>query len=78
MLLAAELDPDTLSFRDAREPGWQKGLRSSAFVITDALTASQLPADTRTRIFRILADSSLTELREYVKRFLKKRSGAAV
>jgi hypothetical protein len=75
MLLAAELDPDSLSFRDARERGWQKGLRSSAFVIADALTAKQLPADIRTRIFRIIADSSLQELREYVKRFLKQSSG---
>jgi DNA-binding transcriptional regulator YhcF (GntR family) len=77
MLLAAELDPDSLSFRDARERGWQKGLKSSAFVIADALTASQLPADIRTRIFRIIADSSRQELREYVKRFLKKGSTAA-
>ncbi|HEY6189144.1 MAG TPA: GntR family transcriptional regulator [Pyrinomonadaceae bacterium] len=76
MLLAAQLDPDTLSFRDAREPGWQKGLKSSAFVITDALTASLLPSDIRTRVFRMLADSSLAELREYVKRFLRKRSDA--
>ncbi|HEX8141387.1 MAG TPA: GntR family transcriptional regulator [Pyrinomonadaceae bacterium] len=78
MLLAAELDPDMLSFRDAREPGWQKGLRASAFVVTDALTASLLPADIRTRIFRIIADSSLAELREYVRRFLNKRSQAEV
>jgi GntR family transcriptional regulator len=72
MLLAAELDPDSLSFRDARQKGWHKGLRSSAFVIADALTAGQLPDGTRTRIFRIIADSSLSELREYVKRFLNK------
>jgi GntR family transcriptional regulator len=78
MLLAAELHPDTLSFRDAREPGWQKGLRSSAFVIADALTASLLPADIRTRVFRMLADTSLMELREYVKRFLSKHSRADV
>jgi GntR family transcriptional regulator len=78
MLLAAELDPDSLSFRDARQSGWQKGLRSSAFVIADALTASQLPDGTRTRIFRIIADSSLAELRQYVRRFLKKQSTAEV
>ena len=42
-LIAAGLDPAALSFRDAREPDWQKGLRSSTFIITDALTASQLP-----------------------------------
>jgi GntR family transcriptional regulator len=73
MLLAAQVDPEALSFRDARQEGWQKGLRSSAFVITDTLTAGQLGPDIRTRIFRIIADSSLTELREYVKGFLNRR-----
>jgi DNA-binding transcriptional regulator YhcF (GntR family) len=69
ILVAAALDPDAMSFRDAREPGWQKGLKSSAMVITDALTATQLPAGCRTRVFRIIADSSLDELRNF-KEFL--------
>ena len=65
MLVAAGIDPAALSFRDAREDGWQRGLRSSAFVITDALTATQLPEGCDTRVFRIIADSSLDELRNY-------------
>jgi DNA-binding transcriptional regulator YhcF (GntR family) len=69
ILVAAALDPDAMSFRDAREPGWQKGLKSSAMVITDALTATQLPPGCRTRVFRIIADSSLDELRNF-KEFL--------
>jgi len=69
ILVAAALDPDAMSFRDAREPGWQKGLKASAMVITDALTATQLPAGCRTRVFRIIADSSLDELRNF-KEFL--------
>ena len=69
ILVAAALDPDAMSFRDAREPGWQKGLKSSAMVISDALTATQLPAGCRTRVFRIIADSSLDELRNF-KEFL--------
>jgi DNA-binding transcriptional regulator YhcF (GntR family) len=67
MLVAAGIDPAALSFRDARERGWQKGLRSSAFVITDALTATQIPADCDVRVFRIIADSSLDELSDLVK-----------
>jgi DNA-binding transcriptional regulator YhcF (GntR family) len=69
ILVAAALDPDAMSFRDARERGWQKGLKSSAMVITDALTATQLPAGCQTRVFRIIADSSLDELRNF-KEFL--------
>jgi DNA-binding transcriptional regulator YhcF (GntR family) len=71
ILVAAAIDPDAMSFRDAREQGWQKGLKSSAMVITDALTATQLPAGCRTRVFRIVADSSLDELRNF-KEFLAK------
>ena len=71
ILVAAALDPDAMSFRDARERGWQKGLTSSSMVITDALTASRLPPGCRTRVFRIIADSSLDELRNF-KDFLAK------
>jgi DNA-binding transcriptional regulator YhcF (GntR family) len=70
ILVAAGVDPDALSFRDARQRGWQRGLRSSAFVITDAVTATRLPDDCDPRIFRIIADSSLAELREFVEQFL--------
>lgn len=71
ILVAAALDPDAMSFRDAREGGWQKGLTASAMVITDALTATRIPSGCRTRVFRIIADSSLDELRDF-KAFLAK------
>jgi DNA-binding transcriptional regulator YhcF (GntR family) len=70
MLGALKIDPDSLSFRDAREHNWQKGLRAGAFVITDAATAEEIPSGVRVRVFRIIADSSLTELRHYVETFL--------
>jgi GntR family transcriptional regulator len=71
ILVAAGLDPHALSFRDARLRGWDKGLRSTALVITDALVARQLPATVKTRVFRIVSDSSLDELRAFVERFFK-------
>jgi GntR family transcriptional regulator len=69
VLVAAGLDPSTLALRDAREDGWQRAARQSAFVITDALTAAQLPSGLDARVFRVVADSSLEELRSYVERF---------
>ncbi len=72
MLVSVGLETAALSFRDARERGWQRALRASAFVITDALTARQLPAGTSARVFRIVADDSLTELRGFVEKFLTK------
>ncbi len=67
ILVAAGLDPQALDFRDARADGWDKGLRSSTFVITDALTLKHLPAGCSPRVFRIIADSSLAELQEYIQ-----------
>ena len=70
VLVAAGLDASAMSFRDAREEGWERGLRASAFVITDTLTARSLPAGCDARVFRIVADSSLEELRSFVGQFL--------
>jgi DNA-binding transcriptional regulator YhcF (GntR family) len=71
ILVAAGVDPKALTFRDAREPGWQKGLRSTAFVITDSLLAHQLPAGCSARVFRVVSDSSIAELRAHVEQFFK-------
>jgi DNA-binding transcriptional regulator YhcF (GntR family) len=69
ILVAAGLDTDALSFRDARQRGWEKGLRSTAFVITDSVSARSVPAGVAVRVFRIVSDSSIAELRAYVERF---------
>jgi GntR family transcriptional regulator len=70
LLVAAGVDPNTLSFHDAREKGWQRGLCSTALVITDSLIARQLPDGCRrSRVFRVVSDSSIAELRAHVKQF---------
>jgi DNA-binding transcriptional regulator YhcF (GntR family) len=73
VLVAISIDPDALSLRDARLPGWKKGLASSALVIADALTGAVLPPGCNARIFRIIADSSLEELRR-LESFFEGRS----
>jgi hypothetical protein len=65
MLVAAGIDADALDLRDARRRDWQRGLAASALVISDALTARQLPAGCRARVFRIISDASLDELRRF-------------
>lgn len=69
MLVAAGLDADALSFRDARERGWEKGLRSATFVITDSLMAPRIPAGCEVKVFRVLAQSSLQDIRDHAERF---------
>lgn len=73
LLVAAGLDTDALSFRDARERHWERGLRSASFVITDSLMAPRIPAGCRVKVFRLLAESSLKEIQSYAERFLEDR-----
>jgi GntR family transcriptional regulator len=63
VLLAAAIDPVALDIRDAREPGWKRGLKMSAMIITDIVTARRLPAGLPVRVFRVIAESSIQELR---------------
>ena len=66
ILAAAGLDPDALAFRDARETGWRRGLNTCQFVITDVVTARRLPAKCVARVFRVLSDASIVELRQFL------------
>ena len=62
-LVAVGIDPKALDLRDAREKGWQRGLTAHSFIITDSLLAAQMPNGCRPRVFQLIADESLAELR---------------
>ncbi len=66
ILTAANVESDSIILRSTVEENWQKGLKNTAMIICDALTARAFPNDRRVRIFRIIADESLLELREMV------------
>ena len=65
VLNAAGFHPDTLVLRDAREPNWQRGLKQSAAVVCDLLTAAELPAGCRAIAFSLLSEASIAELQRY-------------
>lgn len=65
MLIAAGFQPDSLVLRDAREPNWQRGLKETAAVVCDSLTAAQLPAGCRAIPFSLLSEQSIAEFRRY-------------
>jgi DNA-binding transcriptional regulator YhcF (GntR family) len=65
VLTAAGFDPDSLLLRDSTRPHWQRGLKQTAAVVCDTVTAAQLPARCRVIVFPLLSDSSLAELRRY-------------
>ena len=65
VLTAAGFHPDSLVFRDAREANWRRGLKQTAAVVCDTLTAAELPAGCRAISFSLLSESSIQELRRH-------------
>ncbi|HKS83194.1 MAG TPA: GntR family transcriptional regulator [Candidatus Acidoferrales bacterium] len=63
LLLAAGFSPESLVFRDARKPNWQRGLKHAAAIVCDTVTAQSLPKNSRPLVFPLLSESSLDELR---------------
>jgi GntR family transcriptional regulator len=67
VLHAAGFHPDSLMFRDARKPHWQRGLLQTAAVVCDSVTATELPAACRAIPFSLLSDASVADLRRYAE-----------
>jgi DNA-binding transcriptional regulator YhcF (GntR family) len=65
MLIALGLHPDSVSEVDAGTHGWQDRLGHKTLVAADIVTARGLPAGCQARVFRVVADSSLAELKQF-------------
>ncbi len=65
-LLAARIAPETLIFRSPNQTNWKSGLSAVSMIICDAAAAKEFPNDNRVRVFRLIADSSLNELRKSI------------
>jgi DNA-binding transcriptional regulator YhcF (GntR family) len=65
MLIAVGLDPDSLSEVDAGADVWQDRLSRNALVVADVVAARELPPDCQARVFRVIADSSVAELKQF-------------
>lgn len=64
ILIAADIEADSIILRLTSEKNWRKGLQNASLIICDALTAKNLAADARIKIFRMIADDSIKELQE--------------
>jgi GntR family transcriptional regulator len=65
MLVAAGFHSDSLVFRDARKPNWQRGLKEAAAIVCDSVIAADLPKTFRALPFPLVSEASLSELRRY-------------
>ena len=64
MLVAAGFAPECLLVRDAKKPGWKRGLDAAVAVVCDAAIEHELPPGCRAIVFRLLGDAALAELRK--------------
>lgn len=62
-LLAAKVDHEMFISRLTTERNWRKGTDQAALIICDFLTANEFPNDERVRVFPLIAEASLEELR---------------
>lgn len=67
MLIAVGLDADALTEIDATVDGWQQRIPPGALVVTDVVTERRLPGALQPRVFRVIADQSLAELRQFCR-----------
>jgi DNA-binding transcriptional regulator YhcF (GntR family) len=67
MLIAVGFSPDALIVRDAAQTNWQRGLKQTAAVVCDSLTAAELPTGCRAIPFSLLSAPSIAELRRYAE-----------
>ncbi len=67
ILLAAQIEPESLILRATDEENWRSGLNSASLIICDSLTAKKIEGDARVRVFQIISDVSLEELAELSK-----------
>jgi GntR family transcriptional regulator len=65
MLIAVGLDPDSLSEIDASVDGWRDRIARNALAVADVIVARELPTGCQARVFRVIADSSLAELKQF-------------
>lgn len=65
ILLAANIDAESLLIRSTNEAEWKKGLDLAEMIICDSLTAAEIPNDERVRVFRLISDESVSDLRQF-------------
>lgn len=65
-LIAVGIEAESIITRNAHEKNFQKGLDSCVFLITDSATAQLLPKNPEMRIFQLVSDNSIAELKSLI------------
>ena len=62
MLVAANIEPESILIRSTTEEKWRNGINAASMIICDSLTAKSLSDLPNVRAFRLIAEESLSEL----------------
>lgn len=65
MLVAAQIDAENLIIRNTNEDNWKNGLGSAVMIICDSLTARKIDGFQNVRIFHLIADESIEQLKQF-------------
>lgn len=68
ILIAAEVEADSIIVRSTKNENWQRGLENASIVICDLLTAKKLEKYKNIRPFNLISDTSFQELEKLLKR----------
>lgn len=63
ILIAANIENDSIILRSTTDEHWKKGLKKVSMIICDIVTAGELVDDARVEVFKLIADSSLNKLK---------------
>ncbi len=64
MLIAVGLEPDSLYEVDTALADWQARTHAATLAVTDVVAVQHLPAGCRSKVFRLIADATIAEIRE--------------
>ena len=64
LLIAVGLAPESLYEVDAAKAGWQERIGRGSLAVTDVVTSRELPAGCQVREYRVISDSSISELKQ--------------
>jgi DNA-binding transcriptional regulator YhcF (GntR family) len=66
MLLAVQIDSESLLIRSTKQPNWKKGLNEASFIICDSLTSTKLETNQQVKVFKLIAENSIEELKNAI------------
>jgi hypothetical protein len=61
-LVSVGISATAIELRDAKRKGWDRGLTSRKFIITDSFLVQHFPKGCKPKVFPIISDESLSEL----------------